>query len=262
MSMFDPSEVRARSRPGECFLLDTPDARLRLAATTAMASTLVHEVNQPLTSAANYMHACALRLRGKGPGYEDVLAMIEDASRETLKAAEIIRRTRSFIVTGKIAAHRENLRTMIEQVASQLTLPETADIEIVKAVPLSHFVMVDRIQIEQVFSNLLRNACEALEGCKQPRIEIGAIEIGGKILVRIEDNGAGLGDAPERVFEPYFTTKKTGLGLGLPICKTIVEAHGGRIWAENGKRGGAVFNISLPVVELPAAEVPTRQRYG
>ena len=257
MALFDFSEARSRSRSADCCMLDTPEARLRLAATTTMASTLAHEVNQPLTAAANYMHACASRLRSQGAGNEDLLAMIEDASRETMRAAEIIRRMRSFIVTGKIAGHRENLRTMIEQVASLLAIPGTADIEIVKTVPLTHFVLADRIQIEQVFTNLLRNACEALDGRAERRIAIDAIQFGAEIVVRIQDNGPGLGDAPERVFEPYFTTKATGLGLGLPICRTIVEAHGGRIWAGNIEGGGAVFNIALPAVELP-----TRQQVG
>jgi C4-dicarboxylate-specific signal transduction histidine kinase len=232
---------------GHYCLLDTPDARIRLAATTTMASTLANEVNQPLTAAANYMYACASRLRSRGEGYEDLLAMIENASREALKAGEIIRRMRSFIVTGKIASRNENLRTMIERVTSVLTFPAGSDIEIVKAVPLTHFVMVDRIQIEQVFANVLRNACEALQGRERRRIAISATEIGEEIVVRIEDSGQGLPEeAPERVFEPHFTTKPAGLGLGLPICKSIVDAHGGRIWAENGQDGGAAISVALP----------------
>jgi C4-dicarboxylate-specific signal transduction histidine kinase len=247
MSMSDSSEALPWPDLGHYCLLDTTDARIRLAATTTMASTLAHEVNQPLTAAANYMYACASRLRSRGEGYEDLLAMIENASRETLKAGEIIRRMRSFIVTGKITARQENLRTMIERVTSLLALPGGVDIEIVKTIPLTHFVIADRIQIEQVFANVLRNACEALEGRELRRIAISAAELGEDIVVRIEDSGPGLPeDVPERVFEPHFTTKATGLGLGLPICKTIVDAHGGRIWAENVEDGGAAINVSLP----------------
>ena len=257
MSMFDTNEALSWPRPDHNCLLDTPGARIRLAATTTMASTLAHEVNQPLTAAANYMHACASRLRSRGEGYEDLLAMIEHASRETLKAGDIIRRMRTFIVTGKIAGRRENLRAMIEQ-ATSLAVPGGADVEIVTAIPLTHFVIADRIQIEQAFSNLLRNACEALQGRAQRRIAIGATQSGEEIVVRIEDSGPGLpGDALERVFEPDFTTKTTGLGLGMPICKTIVEAHGGRIWAENLTAGGAAFNVALP-----AADQPIQQQGG
>ena len=247
MPMSDSCDAPSWPDLGHYCLLDTPDARIRLAATTTMASTLAHEVNQPLTAAANYMYACASRLRSRGEGFEDLLAMIENASRETLKAGEIIRRMRSFIVTGKITARHENLRTMIERVTCVLALPGGADIEIVKDIPLTHFVVADRIQIEQVFSNLLRNACEVLDGCEQRRIAISATELGEEIVVRIEDSGPGLPEeSPERVFEPHFTTKATGLGLGLPICKTIVEAHGGRIWAETLEDGGAAISVSLP----------------
>ena len=252
--MFDTGAARSLPRPGHLCLLDTPDARSRLVATTTMASTLAHEVNQPLSAAVNYMHACASRLRSRGEGYEDLLAMIEDASRETLKAGEIIRRMRSFIVTGKIAGRRENLRTMIERVTA-LALPAGADVEIVTSIPLTHFVIADRIQIEQVFANLLHNACEALQGCAQRRIAIGAMQLGEDIVVRIEDSGRGLPvEGPERIFEPDFTTKAKGPGLGLPISKTIVEAHGGRIWADNIKSGGSAFNVALPAAYLPAQQ--------
>jgi C4-dicarboxylate-specific signal transduction histidine kinase len=250
MPKYESGSIQPWPQFGRHCLLDTPDARVRFAATTAMASTLAHELNQPLTAAANYMHACAARLRSRGEGYEDLLAMIEHASRETMRAGEIIRRARGFIVNGKIAGRRENLRTMIERATSTLALPQGAEIEIVKTIPLGHFVVADRIQIEQVFSNLLRNACEALEGRAERRIAIGAAADGEEIVVRIEDNGPGLSaETLERAFEPLFTTKAAGLGLGLAICKTIVEAHGGRIEAETLAGGGAAFSVALPAAD-------------
>jgi two-component system sensor kinase FixL len=228
-------------------MLDTPDARVRLAATTTMASSLAHELSQPLTAATNYMQACARRLRERGEGYEELVAMIDHASRETIKAGEIIRRMRSFIVSGKIAGHRENLRSMIERVTSALALPEASGVEIARTVPYALYVLADRIHIEQVFSNLLRNACQAMEGRADRRIAIEATEAGEEIVVRIVDNGPGLTvEAMDHIFEPLFTTRETGLGLGLAICKTIVEAHGGRIWAEPAAGGGAAFNVALP----------------
>jgi C4-dicarboxylate-specific signal transduction histidine kinase len=233
---------------GRYCLLDTPDARVRLAATTTMASTLAHEVSQPLAAATNYIHACAMQLRRRGEGLEDVLAMIEHAGHQTLKAGEIIRRMRSFIVSGKITGRRENLRTMVERVTSALACPDGAEVEIVKQVPLTEFVTADRIQIEQVLSNILTNACEALDGSPHPRrIAIGSARQGDEIVLSVEDSGPGLPDeALALVFEPHFTTKASGMGLGMPICKTIVEGHGGRIWAENAAAGGAVFSLSLP----------------
>jgi C4-dicarboxylate-specific signal transduction histidine kinase len=250
--MFDSSEAAALPGLGHYCLLDTPDARIRLAATTTMASTLAAELNQPLAAAANYMHACASRLRSRGEGYEELLMMIEHASQETLRAGEIIRRMRSFIVTGKIAGRRENLRTMIERVTSASALPCAADVDIDKSIALTHFVIADRIQVEHLFSNLLRNACEATEGGSERRITIGAIEQGDDIVVRVEDNGPGLApEAFDQIFVTPFTTKAAGLGLGLPIAKTIVDAHGGRIWAENLAAGGAAISVALPAADPP-----------
>ena len=235
---------------GRYCLLDTPEARVRLAAATTIASTLAHEVSQPLAAATNYIHACAMQLRRRGEGLEDVLAMMEHAGNETLKAGEIIRRMRSFIVSGRITGRRENLRTMIEKVTSALTCPDGTDVEIVKEVPLTAFVLADRIQIEQVLSNLLTNACEALDGCAVRRIAISSSRQGEEIVVRIEDSGPGLAEeALALVFEPHFTTKEGGMGLGMPICKTIVDAHGGRIWAESRAGRGAAFSFSLPAAE-------------
>src|SRR3954470_9754885 len=114
MSKIDSGGVQPWPMFGRYCLLDTPAARVRLAATTTMASALAHEVRQPLTAAVNYLHACASRLRSRGGEHEGVAPMIEQASRETLKAGEMIRRMRSFIVTGKVAGRRENLRTMVE----------------------------------------------------------------------------------------------------------------------------------------------------
>jgi two-component system sensor kinase FixL len=250
MSMFDPKEARSRYSPGRVCLLDTPDARARLAATATMASTLAHEVSQPLTSATNYINACAGLLRRKGEGYEDVLAMIEHASRETLKAGEIIRNMRSFIVSGKIAGQRENLRTMVDRAVSSLTYSGRTDIELATTIPMNVFVVADRVQIEQVFSSILLNACEAQGSAGERRVTISSVCLEGEVVVRIEDNGPGISrDALDHMFEPAFTTKKGGMGLGMSICRMIVEAHAGKIWAENAAGGGGAFNLSLPVAE-------------
>lgn len=236
---------------GSYCLLETAEARVRFAATTTIASTLAHEVSQPLTAAVNYMQTCASRLRGRGEGSEELLPMIEHASREILKAGDIVRRMRGFITTGKIAGRPENLRTMIERVTS-LAFPAASDIEIVKAIPLTHYVVADRIQIEQIFSILLRNAGEALAGCAEPRIAIGSSAVGDEIVVRIEDNGPGPSpDSLEQAFDPDCTTRDAGAGLGLAICKSIVEGHGGRLWAETSQGGGTALSVALPAADAP-----------
>jgi C4-dicarboxylate-specific signal transduction histidine kinase len=251
MRKFEASSKQPQPAFGRYCLLDTPDARLRLAAMTTMASTLAHEVNQPLAAATNFIHASAIRLRKKGAGHEDVLAMIEQASHETVRAGEIIRRMRSFILSGKISGRREALGAMIDRVGLGLFCPDGAEVEIARTIGRgAGFVIAERVQIEQVLSNILKNACEALDGCAVRRIAIDAKRLDDEVEIRIRDSGPGLSDyALARLFEPLFTTKEAGIGLGMPICKTIVEAHGGRLWAESPPEGGALFSLSLPAAD-------------
>jgi len=248
-----PPEDSTLKRPwplaGSACLLDTPEARLRLAATASMASTLVHEVNQPLAAAANYLSASARRLRGLGDGHAEVVAMIDHAAQETLKAGEIIRRTRNFVVNGRISGRRENLRTIVERAI--LLLGERRDrVGITTAVPLALFVRVDRIQIEQLIANLLANACDALAGRDDGWIELETVSTDNEILLSVADNGPGLAkEALAHLFEPLFTTRERGAGLGLAVAAAIAEAHGGRLRAENPAGGGARFEVALPAAE-------------
>ena len=232
---------------GRNCLADTPEARVRLAAATSMASSLVHEVNEPLTAASNYLSACARRLRDMGEGHEDVLAMLDQASAETLKAGEIIRRTRNFVVNGKVSGKRENLRTIVERAVLLLNGDRREEVAIETRVPLDLYVKVDRIQIEQLLATILLNACEALAGGAAPRIVIEAARQGEEIVTSIADNGPGLSEeALARLFDPVFASRAEGVGFGLAIGSTIAEAHGGRVWAGNGPDGGAVFHVALP----------------
>lgn len=230
---------------------DSLDARIRLAAMSTMASTLAHEVNQPLSVATNFINASASLLRKRGKGHEDVLAMIEQASHETQKAGEIVRRMRNFILSGRICGRREDIGAMIERVVGSLALPQGSEVEIEYGVaPDAHFVIAERIQIEQVLTNILENALEAVSGCEIRRITILALCLGGEILVQVRDSGPGLSEhALEHLFEPLFTTKESGIGLGMPICKAIVDAHGGSLWAERSAQGGATICMTLPAAD-------------
>ncbi|HYD13022.1 MAG TPA: ATP-binding protein [Allosphingosinicella sp.] len=224
-------------------LLDSPEARLRLAATASMAATLVHEVNQPLAAATNYLSACARRLRALGAGHEDLLAMLDHAGQETLKAGELIRRTRNFVINGRISGRRENLRTIVERAI--LMIGERRDrVGITTEVPLGLFVKVDRIQLEQLLFNLLLNACEALAGRADGWIEIGAeAAADGAVLLSVTDNGPGLNAvALARLADP---PGGPGAGLGLAIAAAVAEAHGSRLEVENPAEGGARFTVAL-----------------
>lgn len=229
-------------------LMRAPDKRMRLLAMSSMAWTLAHEISQPLTAAMNYIRVSARQLRRRGEEFDDLAGMIEDAGRETIRAGEIVSRMRSFIVNGKISAHRENLRRMIESASSPLGSRDCANVKIVTTIgPDANYVIADRIQIEQAFSIILLNACEALADCSVRRITIDAFRRADEVVILFGDSGKGLSDdVAARAFEPLFTTKPTGMGLGLPICRTILEAHGGRIWIDKATGGGAVFGMALP----------------
>lgn len=222
--------------PGGACLPDTPEARLRLAAATSMASTLAQEVNQPLTAATSSLAACLRRLRGLGEDYADVLAMLHHAAQETLKAGDIIRRSRNFVVSGRVSVERENLRTMVERAI--LALGEQRDaFGLITHVPLDLFVRADRIPFEQALANLLLNACTALQGRADGWIELEAKRADGLIVLAVADNGPGLVAPPPDAEGP---------GFGLTVASLIVEAHGGTLSAANRPGGGARFELSLP----------------
>lgn len=235
-----PTIERLWPLPGGACLPDTPEARLRLAAATSMASTLAQELNQPLTAAASALAACARRLRKLGDDFADVRAILDHAGQETLKAGDIVRRTRNFVVSGRISADRENLRYMVERAI--LMLGERRDaVGLTTEVPLDLFVQADRIPLEQALTNLLLNACAALEGRADGWIELTAVRAGdGRILFAVEDNGPGLG-APAPDGE--------GPGFGLAVARLIIEAHGGTLRAANRAEGGARVEVALPAAD-------------
>jgi two-component system sensor kinase FixL len=227
----------------KCFA-DTPEAQLRVATVTTMAATLVHEVNQPLTAAASSLSACARRLRARGEGNADILAMLDHATQETLKAGEIIRRTRNFVISGRISPERENLRTMVERAI--LMLGERREsVGITTKVPLHLFVKADRLQIEQALANLLLNACESLAGREDGWIELDADQAGDEIVVTVADNGPGL-DRPAPLSAP---SGPGGAGLAIAVTALIAATHGGSLSAENRDEGGARFVLTLPAAD-------------
>jgi two-component system sensor kinase FixL len=224
----------------------------RLSAMGTMASTLAHELNQPLTAIANYLEA-GRALLDRGDTSSEAKAMLREAlvesTKEALRAGTIVRRTRDFVSRGDMEKRVEDLPTLIEE-ASRLSLVGAGERGIQADYafdPGARDVLVDRVQIQQVLVNLVRNAVEAMEAVPQREILITTSADGTDMVrVSVQDTGPGIDPmlAPN-LFGAFATTKDGGMGLGLSICRTIVEAHGGRIWAEPSPSGGTVFNFTL-----------------
>jgi len=222
----------------------------RLAAMGQMASVLAHELNQPLAAASNYLSA-AKRL----PVVDGsrATALVDKASQQILRAGEIIQRLRDFVSKGKLTRHTMDIGPVLnESVALALMDRSHRSIKVVERVdPGARFVRIDRIQIQQVLVNLIRNAAEAMEGSPRREITLATAphEV-GLIEVSVADTGPGMpADIAGRLFQPFVTAKPDGMGVGLSICRTIVEAHGGHIRAEAHPEGGTVFRFTLEAAE-------------
>jgi two-component system sensor kinase FixL len=235
----------------------------RISAMASLASALAHELNQPLTAIASYMEGARALLNDPDA---EALAMIgealDEAAAQSLRAGQIIRRMRDFITRGESDQRLESLRQLITE-ASALALtgsgPSSADIDM-RLDPNADAVLVDRIQVQQVLINLIRNADEAMYRSQRRRIDIRSIADADSDLVTVivADSGPGLApDMVKTLFQPFHSSKEQGMGLGLSISRSIIEAHGGRIWVEPAEIGGAAFHFTLPratAVESDAAE--------
>jgi two-component system sensor kinase FixL len=223
----------------------------RFTALGEMASTLAHEINQPLTAINNYLRGSQRLLeRSDGESKQMLRDALGRAADQALRAGQIIRRLREFVARGDTERRIESLPKLIED-ASTLALIGAKENGIAVSFhldPKADLVVADRIQIQQVLVNLIRNAIDVLvewEGRRELRIETTA-RVDSTVQISVADTGIGLApDVAERLFQPFVTTKQKGMGLGLSICRTIVEAHGGKIWVEQGPGGGTVFLFTL-----------------
>lgn len=222
----------------------------RVSAMGTMASTLGHEINQPLTAIANYLAGARLLLKNKGPVARAAIhESISSAADEVNRVGEIIRRIRRMVAVGKAQIQSVELRLLIEE-SLRLALPNPSmtGIDVTIAVDRALKIAADPIQIQQVLGNLIRNAAEAMQDSADRRLTITALQCDGAVQVRVKDSGQGL---PEELkaglFTSFQSTKAEGLGVGLTICRTIVEAHGGKIWLERSDCRGTVISLELLV---------------
>jgi len=231
----------------------------RLTALGEMASTLAHELNQPLSAIANYMKGSRRLLSEyKDERSAKISDAMDRAAEQSLRAGQIIRRLRDFVSRGESEKRVESSAKLIEE-ASALALVGAKEHGVhVRFVfdPKVDFVLADKVQVQQVLLNLLRNAVEAMTEADSSRREltVSTEEIADDMMqVNVTDTGPGFKDGAEtQLFQPFFTTKRQGMGVGLSISRTIIESHGGRIWAESNPDGGAAFHFTLRAVKAEA----------
>lgn len=222
----------------------------RLTAMGTMASTLAHELNQPLTAAANYLSVLkTLEQKGRNLPDIDRAEVLELAIRKVLDAGKIIKKIRSFTTDGDLHRGQVSVKAMINRsIASFHDQPGRKWPEFVVTVPDKLNVVADEMQIEQVLTNLFRNASEAMARQKNARIEVEASTDGGTVAIHVRDNGPGIADDfAAGLFNPFQSSKRSGLGLGLSLCRTMVEAHGGNLTLEKHDKTGCDFLIRLPL---------------
>ncbi len=225
----------------------------RLTAMGEMASTLAHEVNQPLSAISNYLKGSQRLLEGAPD--ERSAAMrhaLSKAADQAMRAGQIIRRLRDFVSRGESERRVENIIKLVEE-ASALALVGVKDSGIrvtFQFDPSVELVLADRVQIQQVVLNLIRNAMDAMADTKVRNLVVSVMPA-GRTQVRVSVADSGVGIAPEiaeQLFQPFITTKRHGMGVGLSISRTIVQAHGGRIWVEPNLEGGTIFHFTLTAV--------------
>jgi two-component system sensor kinase FixL len=222
----------------------------RLTAMGEMASTLAHELNQPLSAISNYLSGARRILDGKS---QNALALVSEAldkaSDQSLRAGQIISRLRNFVARGEAERKVESLSKLLEE-ASALALVGAKDQGVKVRFDLdtgNDLVFADKVQVQQVVLNLIRNAIEAMAECPTRQLVISSAAHPERMVrVSVSDTGTGLSpDILPQLFQPFVTTKKQGMGVGLSISKTIIEAHGGRLWAEPNPQGGTIFHLTL-----------------
>ncbi|WP_448207814.1 PAS domain S-box protein [Azospirillum sp. sgz302134] len=223
----------------------------RVSAMGQMASTLAHELNQPLTAVINYAKAVK-RILDRPDGTEKAKETMDKAVAQAARAGQIIRRLRNFIEKGQTERTAEDINKVVEE-ASALALVGAKESGVQVRFDLAADnppVTIDKIQIQQVILNLIRNAIEAMAGGERRDLMLVTMPEpgdGGLMRVCVCDSGPGLAEpVMAQLFQPFVTTKEKGMGLGLSICRSIIEAHGGRLWVERAT-GGAIFAFTVPV---------------
>lgn len=225
----------------------------QLASLAELSASIAHEINQPLAAVITNSEACKRWLAADPINVEEARATAERIIRDANSAAEVIDRIRALFKHSALTKTRVNLNDLISEVWHLLNDEITSrnihlEIDLDEKLPST---LIDRVQIQQVLANLVRNGIDAMEATREEFKSLGIRsrqEREDALVVEVRDHGTGIQD-PDRIFEPFFTTKEKGMGMGLAICRSIIEAHEGRLWARPNEPRGSVFTISLPLRE-------------
>ncbi len=226
----------------------------RLSEMGEMASGLAHELNQPLTAIINYMQACRRLFPDSALADTSRIGeLIEKAVAQAERAGQIIQHLRRFIARGETERTAEEIGSVVHDAANLALIGASergiaATFDLAQGLPL---VMIDKIQIQQVIINLVRNSVDALSETGHGEITIRTRRAGpDSVEIEVSDTGPGLDDeVARRLFQPFVTTKPGGIGIGLSICRSIADAHDGKLWATGNPGGGTIFHLALPLAD-------------
>jgi signal transduction histidine kinase len=240
------AEVQSRQRMSELARVN------RFSTAGELTASIAHEINQPLGAIKTNAETMELVLKSPSPDIDEIKEIAADIRRDEERASEVIRRLRSMLRKAPFELSNIDLNELVRETEELLSgLAVARQVELNNSVaPLPLPIRADRIQLQQVILNLIVNAMDAMSDMPRAerKITIRTARINSLAEVSVSDAGPGiLPDKVKQVFEPFFTTKYNGMGMGLSIARSIVEAHGGRIWADNQTTGGAAFYIRLPL---------------
>jgi two-component system, LuxR family, sensor kinase FixL len=225
----------------------------RLTELGQVVSALVHEVNQPLAAIRNYVNACQrLIASGKQEQVQGGLKLIGD---QIDRARQIVERIREFVKKGDAQMRAEHLPDVIQEIImlTQASVREEGVRVATQLDPMASAAQINKVQVHQVLFNLLRNGIEATQGQLRRQLTVATRPADSDMLeISVADTGSGLPEEIRgRLFQPFVTSKANGMGVGLSVCRTIVETHGGRLWAEDNPGGGTVFRFTVPRASTP-----------
>jgi len=225
----------------------------RLTAMGEMASSLAHELNQPLSAITSYLRGAATLLKADQVDKERIREALDRSAVQALRAGDIIKRLREFVAKGETQPTLENPAILLEEAAA-LALVGAREQGVRVSLRCDRDlpdIVVDKVQIQQVALNLIRNAVEAMETTSRRELTVAVTRQKAIALFSVADTGTGINpEIAQHLFQPFVTSKANGMGVGLSICRTIIEAHGGRISAAPNNGVGTIFEFTLPFAEL------------